>query len=516
MAARRGGGPRRARLSVRAQRRALSAALFRGVLRSRRRATVARWCGSPSTSRRASSTACRAAARAAIVAPRRSSTVGRTTHGAASRRRRHPGARPRWALGSALVLVVVTVGIATRPPSAAPRRRGGPTCSSSRSTACAPTASSRPTPPQRFPALAKLAARGVRFREAHVTVPRTFPSFVTLLTGRYPHHHGIRHMFPSAEQRAAIGPALPTALARRPATARAVISDYAGEIFSRTPMGFDGRRALLRHEDDRRLSAGCRCTPTCCPMPRASSGAGSFPTVNAMPELSDPARLADARWRELDRQRGDQPFFMTVFFSAAHFPYASPDPYYRRYRRAADYDGPYRYQKPPLAPAPATEADRAQIRALYDGAVAATDAAIGRILDAARRRRPGRQHHRRAARRSRREPLRPATSAAWATAIICAAARPITCRGCGSIRRRSAAAARRAGRRARRRLRADAGAARRHHAAAHRRRRPRAALARRAHDARPRRLSGDRAVVRRRTGPASCPTSGCPIRRSPA
>src|SRR6185312_10182786 len=60
-----------------------------------------------------------------------------------------------------------------------------------------------PDEAKRFPTLAKLAARGVRFREAHVTVPRTFPSFVTLLTGRYPHHHGIRHMFPSAAQRAA-------------------------------------------------------------------------------------------------------------------------------------------------------------------------------------------------------------------------------------------------------------------------------------------------------------------------
>jgi arylsulfatase A-like enzyme len=234
-----------------------------------------------------------------------------------------------------------------------------------------------PDAAQRFPALAKLAARGVRFREAHVTVPRTFPSFVTLLTGRYPHHHGIRHMFPSAEQRAAIGPALP-ALLRDHGYRTSVISDYAGEIFSRTPMGF--QTIDVPYFDMRTIVGlrGLQVHPNVLPYAATELGRRLFPMVNAMPELSDPARLARRTLDELDRT-GDQPFFMTVFFSAAHFPYASPDPYYRRYG-GADYDGPYRYQKPPLAPAPASEADRRQIRALYDGAVAATDAAVGRIL----------------------------------------------------------------------------------------------------------------------------------------
>ena len=95
----------------------------------------------------------------------------------------------------------------------------------------------------RFPALRQIAAHGVRFHEAHVTVPRTFPSFVTLLTGRWPHHHGIRHMFPTAQQRNAIGPALPSVLAQAGYRTIAV-SDYAGEIFSRTPMGFQNIEVL--------------------------------------------------------------------------------------------------------------------------------------------------------------------------------------------------------------------------------------------------------------------------------
>jgi arylsulfatase A-like enzyme len=217
----------------------------------------------------------------------------------------------------------------------------------------------------------------VRFREAHVTVPRTFPSFVTLLTGRYPHHHGIRHMFPSAAQRAAIGPSLPKTL-RANGYRTSVISDYAGEIFSRTPMGFT--HIDVPYFDMKTIVALRALQMHANVLPYATSELGRrvFQAVNAMPELSDPARLAKRAIAELDHA-SDQPFFLTVFFSAAHFPYASPDPYYRRYT-SDDYEGPYRYQKPPLAPAPAGDADRKQIRALYDGAVAATDSAIGRIL----------------------------------------------------------------------------------------------------------------------------------------
>jgi arylsulfatase A-like enzyme len=231
--------------------------------------------------------------------------------------------------------------------------------------------------PERFPALQALAQRGVRFRQAHVTVPRTFPSFVTLLTGRWPHHHGIRHMFPTAEQRNAVGPALPAALAA--AGYRTIaLSDYAGEIFSRTPLGFGevnvpyfdmktiiGQRSLQVH-------------PNVLPYATTALGRLLFPSVEALPEHADPEILADRALAALGRNDG-RPWFMTVFFSAAHFPYAAPAPWYKRFAQPG-YDGPFRYQKPPLSTATVGPADAVQIRALYDGAVAATDHAIARLL----------------------------------------------------------------------------------------------------------------------------------------
>jgi arylsulfatase A-like enzyme len=230
---------------------------------------------------------------------------------------------------------------------------------------------------ERFPALRQIAASGVRFREAYITVPRTFPSFVTLMTGRWPYHHGIRHMFPTAEQRNHIGPALPSVLAQ--AGYRTVaVSDFAGEIFSRTPMGFE--TLAVPYFDMKTIigQRGLEVHPNAMPYATTALGRWLFPAVDSLPEHADPEILADRALHEIDR--GGKPYFMTVFFSTAHFPYAAPAPWYRKFA-APKYDGPFHYQKPPLSTLKVGPADATQIRALYDGAVAATDHAIQRLLD---------------------------------------------------------------------------------------------------------------------------------------
>ena len=88
------------------------------------------------------------------------------------------------------------------------------------------------------PNIWRLAERSVRFESAHVTVPRTFPSLVTLLTGRYPYRHGIRTMFPSLQERERVPPALP-AMLREHGYSTSVVSDFCGEVFSRIDLGFD-------------------------------------------------------------------------------------------------------------------------------------------------------------------------------------------------------------------------------------------------------------------------------------
>lgn len=228
----------------------------------------------------------------------------------------------------------------------------------------------------RFPALQQLAARGVRFREAYVTQARTFPSFVTLLTGRYSAHHGIRHEFPSAAARAAIGPSLPSLL-RAAGWRTSVVSDFAGEIFSRAPLGFEHvevpRLDLFNIVAQQIVTAH----PSLLPYASTRWGRRLFPSMGITAELEDPAALAERAAAEIDRLAGE-PFFLTVFFTAPHTPYASP-----AWQRFADrrYRGPLLYLKQPLpqlAMLPPVEA--AQVQALYDGAVGAVDDAIAQLL----------------------------------------------------------------------------------------------------------------------------------------
>jgi arylsulfatase A-like enzyme len=229
------------------------------------------------------------------------------------------------------------------------------------------------------PTLYNLAEKSVVFDAAHVTVPRTFPSLVTLLTGRYPHHHGIRTMFPTLAERAAVPPALPMLL--QPAGYRsAVLSDFCGEIFSRINLGFE--QTLVPSFDARTIVLQRSLTIHKNLLPYVINPLGEriFPEMESLAELADSNRLAEQTVALLSEyQRTGAPFFLTVFFSSAHFPYAAPAPYYRRFTDPA-YRGPFRYYKPPLSE-PQSESDRAQVRALYDGAVASADDGIRKLLD---------------------------------------------------------------------------------------------------------------------------------------
>jgi arylsulfatase A-like enzyme len=103
-----------------------------------------------------------------------------------------------------------------------------------------------------------------------------------------------------------------------------------------------------------------------------------------MNDAADPALLArDAvrAMRRLEQRPG--PFFLVVFFSTAHFPYAAPSPYYRAFADEG-YRGRFKYHKPVGLgrEAPADARDEQQVRALYDGAVRAVDDAAQSILNA--------------------------------------------------------------------------------------------------------------------------------------
>lgn len=238
--------------------------------------------------------------------------------------------------------------------------------------------------PRVAPALSRLAARGTRFDRAYVSIPRTFPSWVSILSGRHSHHHGIRSMFPTWEERAHDFDALPARLAAA-GYATGVVSDYAGDIFGRIDLGFE--RIDTPSFDFRQLirqRALERETPLL-PLLHSHLGRRLFPVMRELNDAADPMLLADDVGKAIHAMK-DRPFFLTVFFSTAHFPYAAPAPFYAKYTDPA-YRGRFKYHKPVglFEDAPPDAVDIAQIRALYDGAVSAIDAASARVLDSLER-----------------------------------------------------------------------------------------------------------------------------------
>ena len=231
------------------------------------------------------------------------------------------------------------------------------------------------------PRLTELAARGARFERAYVSSGSSFSSWVTLLTGQDPHHHGIRSDFPRWEDRARDFDALPARLAAAGYRTE-IVGDAAGDDVGRVELGFahvDVPRADVPHTV--RANALARQTPLL-PLFDTRLGRAAFPGMRAL--ASDPDGVADGALRAITRG-GAAPFFVTAVFSAARAPYAAASPAYRRFTRAS-YRGRFKYGAPsPIASEPAVgDDDVAQVRGLYDGAVASVDAACGRLLAALR------------------------------------------------------------------------------------------------------------------------------------
>jgi arylsulfatase A-like enzyme len=188
-------------------------------------------------------------------------------------------------------------------------------------------------------------------------------------------------MFPTWEERARDFDALPERLAQA-GYATGVVSDFAGDIFGRIDLGF-GRidtpsfdfRQLIRQ---RALE---RETPLL-PFLHSHLGRRLFPVMRELNDAADPILLADDAAAALHALKG-KPFFLTVFFSTAHFPYAAPAPYYAKYTDPG-YRGRFKYHKPVGlgSDAPPDAADITQIRGLYDGAVNAVDDGVARVLRA--------------------------------------------------------------------------------------------------------------------------------------
>jgi arylsulfatase A-like enzyme len=239
--------------------------------------------------------------------------------------------------------------------------------------------------PALTPALARLCRESVYFPNALVTLPRTAPSWAALLTSLPPLANGIETMFPTAARSRLAALSMPAHLASL-GYATLVTAEYAGESFGRMSLGFQKER-VPRVELEQILGQGllgrqplalgfAGLLYTAPPWFQRSLPAPVLELMRGLASFSRPTALADDVALAIDAAR---PWFALAFYSQPHFPYTSSSPFDGRGSVAAANPA-LRFGKDVTRGDVLTDADRAQIDALYRAALAETDAAVDDLL----------------------------------------------------------------------------------------------------------------------------------------
>jgi arylsulfatase A-like enzyme/glycosyltransferase involved in cell wall biosynthesis len=240
------------------------------------------------------------------------------------------------------------------------------------------------------PNIDALAASGTLFANCYVPCARTAPSLISMLTGTWPHTHGIRDNFIPDEDTQLKVDALPTLL-KQAGYRTAALSDWCGADMGKFSFGFDytdlpedqwNLKYLIRQgPKDLRLyislfthnRLGRLFLPELYYL-------GGVPLTQPMGKR---ARRLVSRLAE-----GVEPFFLNVFYSTTHPPFASEWPWYTRFAEPA-YAGESKFAMARLTDpfdiirrqgAPKEEFDLDQIIDLYDGCVAEFDDEVGKML----------------------------------------------------------------------------------------------------------------------------------------
>ena len=173
------------------------------------------------------------------------------------------------------------------------------------------------------PALERLAAEGVRFDQAISVVPKTPASVASLLTSRYPIHHGVRTLYsplPAAEEtlaeRFAARGYRTAALVDNPWIAR-------GRGFEQGFARFRSYYDLLRPYGPLRYTSWCRLLD------------GVIgPRFQLFDGVVEAEAITEAALAELE-QAGARPVFLYVHYFTPHWPYLPSEALAARYQAAS-------------------------------------------------------------------------------------------------------------------------------------------------------------------------------------
>lgn len=240
------------------------------------------------------------------------------------------------------------------------------------------------------PHIDNLAGQGVLFGNCYVPCARTAPSLISLMTGTWPHTHGIRDNFASDQETRMKVEALPDLLKAKGYNT-AVISDWCGGDMGKFSFGFDytdlpedqwNLKYLIRQgPKDLRLFVSL--------FTHNRLGRLFLPEIYYLGGVPLTQPMGRRARRLVSRlAENAQPFFLNVFYSTTHPPFASEWPWYTRFADPA-YAGESKFAMARLTDpfdiirrqgAPKEEFDLDQIIDIYDGCVAEFDDEVGAML----------------------------------------------------------------------------------------------------------------------------------------
>lgn len=180
------------------------------------------------------------------------------------------------------------------------------------------------------PFIDSLGRKGAQFSSCYVPCARTAPSLVSLLTGTWPHRHGIRDNFVGDDETRIAAPALAKILAEH-GYRTAAISDWSGGDLGKFPLGFE---VLDVPADQWNIKYLIRQGPKDLRLFLSLFTHNRFGKY-LLPELYYLAGVPltslvgrDARGLISELCARADPFFLNIFVSTTHPPFGSEYPYY--------------------------------------------------------------------------------------------------------------------------------------------------------------------------------------------
>ena len=245
-------------------------------------------------------------------------------------------------------------------------------------------------PRELTPNLARLAKRGAQFTDCYVPCARTAPSLVSMLSGTWPHTHGVRDTFVTPEQTRLSVQSLPQIL-KPMGYQSAIVGDWAASDAEKFDFGFDYRdlpedqwniKFLLRQgPKDLRLFLSL--------FTQNAFGKMFLPEIYYLGGIPLTEEVGRDTRRMIGKLAEDgAPFFLMSFMATTHPPFTSKYPYYSLYSDP-EYRGESKFIMAKLRDPweiiraqaePKSKFDLEQIIDLYDGCVKNFDDEVARIL----------------------------------------------------------------------------------------------------------------------------------------